>query len=75
MAEYPPEFYRSHGETALASARCIVPIVLDLLTAQRVVDIGCGSGAWLAVFREHGVEDILGLDGVWIDEGELKIPH
>lgn len=75
MAEYPPEFYRSHGETALASARRIVPIVLDLLTPQRVVDIGCSGGAWLAIFREHGVEDILGLDGVWIDEDQLKIPR
>ena len=75
LANYPPQFYRRHGETALASARRIVPIVLDLLTPQRVIDIGCGSGAWLAIFREHGVEDILGLDGVWIDEDQLKIPR
>ena len=75
LADYPPQFYRRHGETALASARRIVPIVLDLLSPQRVIDIGCGGGAWLAIFREHGVDDVLGLDGVWVDEDQLRIPR
>jgi hypothetical protein len=39
-----------------------------------VVDVGCGIGAWLAVFREHGVTDVLGLDGEYVDGQQLLIP-
>ena len=29
---------------------------------ESVVDIGCGTGAWLSVFKKYGVKNILGLD-------------
>jgi cyclopropane fatty-acyl-phospholipid synthase-like methyltransferase len=43
----------------------IVPIVLDIISPQNVVDIGCGIGTWLKAFKNKGVDDVLGLDGVW----------
>ena len=39
-----------------------------------MVDVGCGLGAWLATFSEHGVDDILGIDGAWVDQNLLEIP-
>jgi SAM-dependent methyltransferase len=39
-----------------------------------VVDVGCGSGAWLRVFREHGVEDVVGVDGPHVRADSLRIP-
>ena len=36
--------------------------------------MGCGIGSWLAVFREHGVTDVLGLDGEYVDRNQLLIP-
>ena len=50
-----------------------VPLVLDQIPARSIVDVGCGLGAWLAVFREHGVEDLLGYDGPWVDRSRLLI--
>ena len=47
------------------SARVTVPLVIDAISPRSVVDVGCGLGAWLAVFREHGVDDLLGYDGPW----------
>jgi hypothetical protein len=36
--------------------------------------VGCGDGTWLAEFRKHGILDILGLDGHYVDSRSLKIP-
>lgn len=46
-----------------------------MLRPTSVIDVGCGQGAWLQVFREHGVERVLGLDGHHhIDGAHLLIP-
>lgn len=59
---------------AFRSARNIVPEVLALTQPESVLDVGCGSGAWLAAFRERGIEDILGVDGDYIHKERLPIP-
>lgn len=38
-------------------------MILNLTGAASVVDVGCGLGAWLSVFAEHGIADYLGVDG------------
>ncbi len=55
------------------SARVTVPLVLEEIAARSVVDVGCGLGAWLAVFREHGVDDLVGYDGPWVDRSRLLV--
>jgi hypothetical protein len=42
---------------------------------QSVVDVGCGDGTWLSVFRQHGVRDILGIDGECVTGEILEIPE
>jgi SAM-dependent methyltransferase len=74
MSGYTPDFYRSHRDGSRRSAEAIVPIVLDLVQPRSVIDVGCGLGAWLAVFREHGVEDVWGVDGSYVDRRLLQIP-
>lgn len=59
---------------ALRSARRIVPMVMDLVKPHSVVDVGCGLGSWLAVFRQHGIEDFLGIDGFEPEPSGLEIP-
>jgi SAM-dependent methyltransferase len=70
---YDRKFYRDLDTTAEISAREIVPLALDLTGARSVIDVGCGDGGWLSVFAAHGITDILGLDGPWIDDDLLKI--
>ena len=55
------------------SAEVAVRLILEQIPARSVVDVGCGLGAWLAVFREHGVEDLLGYDGPWVDRSRLLV--
>ena len=61
---YSPDFFRRHAGGAISSARAVVPFVLELVGPKSVVDVGCGVGAWLSVFREYGVTDVIGIDGV-----------
>ena len=55
------------------SARVAVPLIMDALSPRSVVDVGCGLGAWLAVFKEHAVEDVYGYDGPWVDRSKLLV--
>lgn len=55
------------------AAEEIVPFVIDLLKPKSVVDVGCGLATWLKVFEEYGVEDILGIDGSYVDKSLIKI--
>jgi SAM-dependent methyltransferase len=69
---YNPKFYREL-ESAQESAREILPLVLEIVKPASVIDIGCGTGNWLAIAHELGVRDILGIDGPWV-KAQLAIP-
>src|SRR5206468_2982451 len=70
---YSPSFYRAVKESARTSAETIVPLVIELVPTDSVVDVGCGLGTWLAVFREQGARDILRIDGSWGRSENLDI--
>jgi SAM-dependent methyltransferase len=70
---YSTEFFQSHREGAWRSARATVPLIIDLLALQSVIDVGCGQGTWLAVFNECGVANVFGVDGEYIDRERLEI--
>ncbi|HMP74749.1 MAG TPA: methyltransferase domain-containing protein [Kiritimatiellia bacterium] len=71
---YDGAFYASFEETSLHSARVLVPLVMDLVKAQSVADVGCGLGVWLSVFREFGASSVMGFDGDYVDRARLRIP-
>ena len=62
----------AEGGSAPASAGAMLPMVLDLVAPTSILDVGCGTGAWLRVASELRVEDIFGVDG---GTGELVIPE
>lgn len=70
---YDRAFFSFIAEESLRSARAIVPIVMDLLAPKSVLDVGCGFGAWLQEFAESGVGVILGIDGDYVERGQLLI--
>ncbi len=74
-AGYDRDYYRALDTTSLRSARHVVPRVLELVQPGRVVDVGCGRGSWLSIFLEHGVAEVLGVDGDWVDPAGLHIPR
>jgi SAM-dependent methyltransferase len=57
----------------LQSPAVIVPYLVEKFKPASVVDIGCGIGTFLSVFKENGVKDVLGVDGKWVNKSQLYI--
>lgn len=73
MTTYDTQFYKNQKEGSKQSAQKIVPFIVNLLHPQSVVDVGCGVGTWLSVFKNHKVTNILGIDGSYVDRKQLLI--
>lgn len=69
---YVPSFY-SQASGASRSAEVIVPILLSRTKVRSAVDVGCGTGSWLATLQANGVEDVLGIEGEWVQAAPLRI--
>ena len=51
----------------LVAPGIVVPFLIEIFKPKSVIDIGCGIGTWLSVFKEKGITDILGVDGNYVD--------
>ena len=72
---YDPEFFEALRDGSRQSAKVIVPLILQWIQPASVVDVGCGDGTWLSVFQAEGIDNILGLDGDYVQPATLQIPH
>jgi SAM-dependent methyltransferase len=71
---YSYEFFKSKHDDSLASAQGTIPIIMDLIHPKSVLDVGCGTGTWLSVFKKkHRVRDIIGVDGDYVERRQLEI--
>lgn len=82
MSDYDNSFYDTIRPGVVASAKAVVPIVLKELKSAdiavtSVVDVGCGEGWWAYEFTKHGIEDVVGIDGDYVDGGPAipRLPH
>jgi SAM-dependent methyltransferase len=71
MASYDASFFEYVNLSARAAAERVVPLLQQQLAPASVLDVGCGQGAWLAVWQNHGVLDVFGVDGAYVDRGRL----
>lgn len=69
---YNEDFYKNQRDGSLQSAKIIVPLVNKLIKPKSVIDVGCGTGTWLSVFKELGVK-IHGIDGDYVKSEMLLI--
>ncbi|HLK58709.1 MAG TPA: class I SAM-dependent methyltransferase [Chthonomonadaceae bacterium] len=72
---YTKNFFQDQRQHSLQSARQVVPVVMELIQPRSIVDVGCGVGAWLSAFQEQGIEDMLGVDGDYVNRELLMIPQ
>lgn len=75
MDAYTKKFFNNIGSLSRRSANKVVPVLLELVHPKSVVDVGCGTGEWLAVFSQFGLSDFLGIDGSYVDPKQLAIPQ
>jgi Methyltransferase domain len=71
---YSEEFFLGQKNLSYKSAQQVIPIVQQFVPIHSVCDVGCGVGTWLRAFLEAGVQDIVGLDGYYVDKNLLEIP-
>ena len=67
---YDKSFFNSMDEHTY-SARIILNILFKHYNPKSVVDVGCGSGSWLKVAGEMGVNSLTGIDGKWLKKDML----
>jgi SAM-dependent methyltransferase len=70
---YDKEFFDRLRDGVRRSAGLLVPLVVELVNPRSVIDVGCGLGIWLKEIAEHGIDDVLGVDGDYLDRGEFEI--
>ncbi len=52
----------------LRSPEVIVPMLYEIIQPKNVIDIGCGVGTFLYAFKKIGVNEVMGLDGDWVNK-------
>lgn len=59
----------------ITSARPVVEYIVKILKNKpsSVIDIGCGLAQWLLAFKEHGINEVLGVDGSHVPLERLNI--
>lgn len=74
MYTYNEAFYQYINQGSLASARVVIAALRELLPVDigTVLDVGCGAGAWLSVWKQAGVA-VTGLDGDYVQPSALLI--
>jgi SAM-dependent methyltransferase len=70
-ASYDASFFDYVELSARAAAERVVPLLQQAFAPRSVLDVGCGPGAWLGVWQRHGVDDLVGVDGDYVDRNRL----
>lgn len=70
---YKKSDYVVQSQISSVSAQRIVPFILQWINPASVLDIGCGAGTFLQCFQNHGVSDVLGVDGSDIGRDQFLI--
>jgi hypothetical protein len=79
LSPYNADFYAANAAESREAASIVLPATLALLErcaypVRSAVDVGAGVGPWLAVARQHGISDILALEGAWVRDLVTAIP-
>ena len=70
---YDETFFAVMRSGARRSADAVLPRLLELVPARTLVDVGCGWGSWLRAALDLGVAEVAGVDGDWVDPGDLEV--
>lgn len=65
--------HQREKERRLENARKCLSLVHEEVQFRRVVDFGCGIGAWLAAAKELGADVIAGYEGDYIRETQTLV--
>src|SRR5579864_3911534 len=70
---YDASFFDQQVVGSITSANVALSLLFEHYKPGSIVDVGCGVGSWLKCAQDLGVEDILGIDGDYVDRSRLLI--
>lgn len=72
---YNTEFFKNIDDSSVKGATIVLPYLFGFYMPNSVIDIGCGTGAWLRTSKELGVDIIYGVDINEEEEQNLFVPR
>jgi SAM-dependent methyltransferase len=69
----PIHYNHQANRHGLEGPAIALPAALNGLEVSSILDVGCGTGTWLAAARGLGIKDLTGLDGIIPEDGQLHI--
>jgi len=72
MHIYNDDFYEYQYKGSMASAVVIIDILSEYIELSSALDIGCGIGPWLKVYKSLGLS-VKGIDGTYVNRKKLLI--
>jgi SAM-dependent methyltransferase len=51
----------------------VVDAILHFVQPESLLDVGCGTGNFLAAFQERGITDVFGIDAPWVTAADLLV--
>lgn len=73
MYIYNSAFQNMAATGSAHAASRIISCVQTIVPAHSVIDVGCARGTWLRQWQIHGVGDVTGVDGDYVDRSKLEI--
>ena len=70
---YSESFFLDRSTITLSSTQAVLGLLWDGLQPESVLDVGCGTGTWLAECKRRGATRVLGVDGPWVPSRHLEV--
>ena len=71
--KYNKTFFDHVDMGAVSSAEIFARLLMPQLKPNSLLDVGCGRGGWLRSWKEAGCENVLGIDGDYVDPERLYV--
>ena len=55
------------------AAEQVLPVLFSIFKPKSIIDVGCGLGNWIEVAKKMGIEEVVGVDGSYVNRTLLKI--
>lgn len=70
---YSKAFYEFNKGWSHRTVGGVSSSLIELIKPQSIIDVGCGTCTLLAAFRNHAVNNQLGIDGNYVERSILEI--
>lgn len=67
------DYDHNRNTHSLEGAAAALSTILGSNRPESLLDVGCGAGTWLRAAMELGIANVLGVDGIVLDQGRLQV--